>query len=199
MAERAQVTSVEAIESFRANLILYLKKARATAEEVSNGVVRTRVWLQNDQRRYWQREIRVRRQKLERAQQELLSANLSRLQEASAAQLLAVRRAQEAVREAEAKLSLLKRWDHELENRSEPLVKSVDQLRDYLASEMPRAVAHLTQVVRALEAYTGTAPPGGLTGSADSDESPDTRPNESSSPDQSPESGAADPSQGDLS
>src|ERR1051326_5682638 len=48
MPERAQVTSVEAIEAFRASLILFLSKARPTLEEVSGDVLRTKLWLQHD-------------------------------------------------------------------------------------------------------------------------------------------------------
>src|SRR5580765_2319480 len=116
MAQQAKVTSVEAIEAFRANLILYLSKARPTLEEVTSEVVRTRQWLAHDQRRFWQNELKVRHKKLERLQAELFSAMMSKLSEASAAQQMAVRKAQQAVREAEEKLGLLKSWDRELEN-----------------------------------------------------------------------------------
>src|SRR5207244_5684670 len=90
----------------------------------------------------------------------LFSAMMSKLAEASAAQQLAVRRARDAVREAEEKLTLLKRWDRELENRSEPLVKQIDQLHNYLTAHMPRAVAQLANVVKSLEAYADVAAPG---------------------------------------
>ena len=160
MADRARVTSVEAIEAFRARLIIFLTKARPTLEEVSNEVVRTRQWLQNDQRRFWETELRTRAKKYERAQAELLSATMSRLQQATAAQQMAVRKARDAMREAEEKLSLLKKWDRELDNRSEPLLKLVNQLHDYLVTDMPRAVAFLNQVLRALEAYAGVTLPG---------------------------------------
>src|SRR2546427_787527 len=111
MAEQAQVTSVEALESFRASLILFLSKARPTLEEVSNEVLRTRLWLQNDQRNYWERQMRLRARELERAKQELFSARLSKLQKATAAQEMALHRAQSAVAEAEEKQRLLKKGD----------------------------------------------------------------------------------------
>ena len=158
MAERAQVTSVEAIESFRASLILFLSKARPTLEEICSDVTRMRLWLQNEQRNRWQTELRLRRRELERAQAELFSARLSKLQHATAAQEMALHRAQAAVREAEAKLRLLKRWDHELENRAAPLVKLVDQLHGFLTKEMGHAVAYLAEVVKTLDSYAEVAP-----------------------------------------
>ena len=161
MPERAQVTSVEAIEAFRASLILFLSKARPTLEEVSGDVLRTKLWLQHDQRDYWEKQMKLRSRELERAQSELFSARISQLQVVNAAQELALHRAQRSVREAESKLRLLKKWDRELENRTDPLVKQVEQLHGFLTTEMVRANALLVEMVRTLEAYSQVAPSGG--------------------------------------
>lgn len=154
MADRAQVTSLEAIEAFRSDLIVYLSKARPALEEISNEVLRAKQWLQNDQRRQWEGEMKTRAKKLERAQAELFSVSMSKFQEVSAAQQLIVHRCKQAVEEAQGKLAMLKKWDRELDNRSEPLVKQVDQFQSFVATEMPRAIAYLGQVIKALEAYT---------------------------------------------
>ena len=164
MAERAQVTSFEAVESFRADLIVFLSRARAVLEEASDDVLRTRLWVQNDQRRLWENETRVRGGKLEEARAELFNARLSQFQESTLLQAMAVQRAERAVREAEAKLALLKKWGRDLENRTDPLVKQVTQLHGFLTIDMGRAVAYLVQVVKALEAYADVAPPGNSAG-----------------------------------
>ena len=158
MEQRAQVTSVEALESFRASLILFLSKARPTLEEVSNEVLRTTAWLQNEQRNYWDKQMRLRARELERAQQELFSARLSKLQKPTAAQEIALHRAQRAIREAEAKQQLVKKWSRDLENRTEPLLKQVAQLHGFLTKEMTQAVAYLAQAVKTLEAYAEAGP-----------------------------------------
>ena len=67
MPERAHVTSIDALESFRASLIIYLAKARPVLEEVAADVVRTRLWLENDQRTYWENQVRSRARKVEEA------------------------------------------------------------------------------------------------------------------------------------
>ncbi|MGA2684365.1 MAG: hypothetical protein ABSF51_04875 [Verrucomicrobiota bacterium] len=154
MAERAQVTSVEAIESFRASLLVFLGKVRPTLEEVSDEVMRLQFWLQNDQRRHWEKELRQRSLKLEEARQELFNAALSHLQEATALQHMAVQRAQRAVREAEEKLDLLKKWGRALEDRTAPMVKQVEEFHGFLTIDMGRAVAQLVQIVKALDAYS---------------------------------------------
>lgn len=157
MAEQAQITSVEAIESFRAALILFTSRARAALEEVSSEAQHTKQWLENDQRRRLEGELRRRAKKLEEAQQELFNARMSTFQDSTSLQQLAVQRAQRALREMEEKMARLKKWDRELENRSDPLVKQVEQLHNYLSAEMPRAVAQLAQIVRTLDAYAGIA------------------------------------------
>jgi hypothetical protein len=154
MAERAQVTSVEAIEAFRSALVVYLSKARPALEEIANEVGRAKQWLQNDQRRLWEGELKARGKKLERARAELFSVSMSKIQEVSSVQQLMVRRAEEAFDEAQKKIVMLKKWDRELENRSEPLVKQADQFQSFVTSEMPKAIAYLSQAIRALEAYT---------------------------------------------
>jgi hypothetical protein len=171
MADRAQVTSVEAIEAFRSALVIYLSKARPALEEMANEVARAKQWLQNDQRRKWEGEMKMRSKKLERAQAELFSVSMSKFQEVSSAQQLLVRRAKEACDQAQEKLTMLKKWDRELENRSEPLVKQVDQFQSFVTSEMPKAIAYLNNVIRSLEAYAEVR----MGGAGDASMPPETR------------------------
>jgi chromosome segregation ATPase len=158
---QAQITSVEAIEAFRANLILFISQARPALEEVSSDVMRSRLWLENEQRRFWENELRQRHKKLEQAQAELMTARLSDFQESTSLYQMAVRRAQSAVQQAEDKLRVLKRWNRDLENRAAPLLKEVEQLHSFLTAEMPNAVAYLAQVVKTLDTYAATGAPAG--------------------------------------
>ncbi len=153
MAQGANITSVDAISAFRAALIVFLSKARPLLEETSGEIIRMRQWLENDQRRYWENQMRLRGRKLEEARAELFNATLSKLQDASALQVMAVQRAERSMRECESKLNVVKKWSRELESRTEPLVKQTGQLQTYLTTDMPRAIAFLDQVIQALEAY----------------------------------------------
>jgi hypothetical protein len=148
------------IESFRAALILYTNQARNAVEEASSEVLRTKLWLENDLWRLLENELRIRAKKMEQAQQELFTARLSNFQEPTALLQMALHRAQRDVRETEEKLVRLKTWHREIENRSNPLVKQVEQLHYLLSVEMPKAVASLAQVVKTLDAYVGVALPG---------------------------------------
>jgi hypothetical protein len=71
---------------------------------------------------------------------------------------MAVQRAERAIRETESKLAAVKKWSRDLEGRTSPLVKQTEQYQTFLATEMPRAVAHLDGIVRALEQYTDLKP-----------------------------------------
>jgi hypothetical protein len=159
MADKAQVTSVEAIEAFRARLIVFLGQARPVLEEIGGELARTRLWLQNDQRAFWELERRRRERRLEDAKQELFNATISALPTGTAALLqMNVHRAQRAVQEAEAKLKLMHRWDSELDNHAAPLLKMTEQLHGFLATDMARAVACLDQTLKALDSYRNVAP-----------------------------------------
>jgi len=159
MAEQAHVSSIEAIESFRAKLIIYLSKARPTLEEVSADVVRTRLWLQNDQRTHWENQVRRQGKQLEQAQQALSSARLSSLGDATAAEQMAVQRARRAVEESEAKLKRLKQWNRNFDSRIQPLVREMEKLHTLLTHDMAQAIAYLAQTVKTLAAYTDIAAP----------------------------------------
>ena len=158
MPQRAIVTSVDALEAFRATLILYVSKARPTLEEVSAEVLRTRVWLENEQRTYWENQLRMRTRVLEQAQQALFGARLSNLRDESAAEVMAVHRAKRARDDAEAKLKTVKHWNREFDGRVQPLVKQMEKLHTILANDLTQAVVYLAQAVRTLDAYAGIKP-----------------------------------------
>jgi len=158
--QQAIVTSVEALEAFRSNLINYLSKARPALEEVSSDIHRAKIWLQSDQRRLWENELRKRGKKLEQAKNELFSAKISAISESSSVQFLAKQRAEREVNEAMAKMAMLKKWDSQLEGLADPLLRQVENVHDFMMTEMPRAVNYLTEIIKSLEAYSDVPQPG---------------------------------------
>ena len=168
MPTQAQITSVEAIQAFRAQLVVYLAQMRPALEEIGGEVQRTKSWLEDDRRRHWTLEMRRCTRKLEDAKQELFTASISKMGETTSFQQMAVQRAQREMRHVEEKMQILKKWDRELDNRAAPLVKQMEQLHGFLAVEMQRAVAYLDQMLTALEAYQSVAPPAAA-------KSPDTK------------------------
>ncbi|MEY2408107.1 MAG: hypothetical protein QOF48_777 [Verrucomicrobiota bacterium] len=163
MADKAHVTSVDALETFRANLVLYVSRARPTVEEVSSDVLRTRLWLQNDQRLHWEGQHRRRAKQLEQAQAALSGARLSDLRGDKTVEQNAVRKAKAALEEAEAKLKRLKQWTRDFDSQVQPLVKQLEKLHTVLSNDMLLANAYLTRAIDTLSAYAEMAPPSAAT------------------------------------
>jgi small-conductance mechanosensitive channel len=182
MAERANVTAVDAIEAFRSHLVIYLTKVRPAVEEVGTDVQRMQSWLDNDQRTHWEAEARRRARALEQTRAALFSANISKLRDGeTSAEQLAVQRAKAAFEEAEAKLRLLKHWRRDFEGQVQPLVKQVEKLQTIFANDLPKAIASLTETLRMLDAYaeathprdadSGSSPPSAAGAAASSPQS----------------------------
>lgn len=169
MPQKAHVSSLERIESFRASLLIFLSQARPALEEVSADVLRARTWLEDDQRTHWHNEIRRRRKYLEQAQQSLFTARLGMLRQETSAEQLLLQRAKRAVEEAEVKLRIVKKWNREYDGQVQPLLKQTEKLHSVLAHDMAKAVVYLTEVIKTLAAYAEShhaVSPAGTSGSA---------------------------------
>ncbi len=151
--ESAHVSSTEAIERFRARLIVHRDKVKPLLADASDEVSRTREWLL-DRRRFWEFETRRRKQLLDDARQAYFSARFSNLREVKTSELQAVQRAQRSLDEAEAKLAVIKRWTSSFEQQTGPLLKQVEQLRTINSTTLTRAEEYLRRVSAALDRYT---------------------------------------------
>jgi hypothetical protein len=157
MAERAQVSSTDAIEAFRASIVSYVAKARPVLEDAIDDVLRTRDWLEQDQRSHWENQLKRRRRAVEEAEQAVFSARISNLREVSTAETQALIRARRALAEAEEKLRAVRKWTRDFDNRVGPMVKQLEQARTMLGNTMPKAAAHLGSLLKTLDAYTNTS------------------------------------------
>jgi len=158
MSIQAKVTSIEALELFRSNLILFLNKARRAVDDVGDEVRRTRSWLQTDRRMFWEHEIRRRIKMLDQAQQELMTVRMSGHQEAVLVRQAAVHKAERGLRDAEERLRRVKQWNRDYDSVADPAVKRLEGLRQHLDLDLPKAVAFLANAQKALEAYSEEMP-----------------------------------------
>jgi DNA repair ATPase RecN len=153
MADQAKVASIDAIDTLRISISLFMERAEKALDEVGDAVRRTRTWVHDEQRSHWLAEKRRRERKLDQAEQELYSSRLSTLQNTSTEAQMHVRRAQHALEEAEQKLRVLKKWARDYDSTVEPLARRLDTLRDLVMTKYPKATVQLTQMIRTLEAY----------------------------------------------
>ena len=159
MGVQAKVTSVDALDAFRAALVIFLTKARGAVDTVRDRVRRTRNWLQQEQRTHWEGEIRRRQRQLDQAVQELYSARLTKMTGAIAIREAVVRKAKAAVEEGHQKLRNVKKWNQNFDAAADPLVKKLDGFRDYLDQVMPDAITFLYRAREILDAYAERSSP----------------------------------------
>lgn len=159
MSQQAKVTSVEALDAFRAALIIFQSKARRCLDDAGDELRRTRMWLQHEQRLHWENAVRKLRRELEAAEQELFSAKLSSLRDNISFQQNAVRKAKAALAHAEEKLRNTKGWSRNFEGVADPMAKRLDGLRQFLDFDLPKGTSFLVQAARTLDAYAESPAP----------------------------------------
>ncbi|MEM7010320.1 MAG: hypothetical protein AAF585_02450 [Verrucomicrobiota bacterium] len=150
---KANITNLDALDSFRSALIRFLEKAKISLDEVGDEVTRTRVWLNSEQSQYWKTEIRKYSRKLEDAQQALFSAELSEMRESSSFEQRQVQAMRSRLRNGEDKLRTVQKYSRNYDAAVEPLGKSVDRLRSFFEHEMPKAMLFLNNAIKALDDY----------------------------------------------
>ncbi|GAA5483877.1 hypothetical protein [Haloferula sargassicola] len=153
MAERAKVASIEALEDFRSSLVKYSQRTKSALDEVSSEMKRLREWLSYERRTGWEAEVRRGTRRLEQAEAELMTAEMSGLQDDLMSRKMAVKKAVRALEESTAKLEATKRWARNFDSVVAPALRPLDSLRDRVAGDLPKAIATLDGLVRALEAY----------------------------------------------
>lgn len=136
----------------------YLERTRATLDEIDAEVLRTRLWLETDQKNHLANQVRIRARQLEETRQARFSARLSAFRGEQSSRM-AVLRAERSLRDAEGKVVVLKKWHLQYGSRIEPLKKQLDRLRNVLDYDLPKAVAYLANMVKTLDEYAATPPP----------------------------------------
>jgi hypothetical protein len=154
MATHAKVTSIDALEAFRASLIVFLNKSHSAIDQAADDIRRTRSWIQLDRRSHWENEVRRRARNLAQAEQELLSARMAKALDNLTVQQMAVRRARQALEEAQDKMRKIKLWIRDFDGAVEPLAKGLNSLRGFLDHDMPQGIAYLSEIQKIMESYT---------------------------------------------
>lgn len=153
MGEQARVTSVEALETMRSGLIVFSSKALSVVDQIADEIRRTRAWVQQEQRRHWENEVKKRDRALVEAKQELLGVKMIGMIHNFSAQQAAVRKCSAALEEAETKLRHVKKWTRDFDAAAEPLTRSLENFRSVLARDLPEAAGVLLQAQKILDAY----------------------------------------------
>lgn len=163
-ATNARVTSIDALDDFRAKLLVYVTRARRLLDDVNDDVIRTRAWLQSDRLPYWKKQVWLKQKELAAADQELMTARLSDMPEAVQARRMVVNKCKAALSETEERLERVKKWLKQYGTAVEPKAKVVIQMRQVVDHDLAKAVAFLAQAASTLNDYAEirkAAPPAG--------------------------------------
>lgn len=153
MSDQAKVSSIDALEAFRADLIQYLEKVRVALENAEGDVRRTRTWLDVDRAGYWSRQLKQRQKMLDQAEAELYNVVLTSPRDSHTVQKMAVARAKRAIEEAEEKLRRIKHWRQAFDHRVIPVMRQMDPMFFVIGQHLPKGVQALTGMITALQAY----------------------------------------------
>ena len=159
MSNQAKVSSIDALEAFRAELIHYIEKARVALEDMTGEARRTRTWLDVDRTQHWSGQMKKLTKLLHQAEEELYSANLTNPHAANAIQKMAVARIRLKLDEAEAKMRVTKHWRQVYDNRSGPLLRQLEPMFFRVGQQLPKAVHSLGESIKALQAYAEAGRP----------------------------------------
>jgi hypothetical protein len=162
MGESARVESIEALEIFKRALWKFQEAANVAlgdAEAESHHVMR---WLENEQRSYWQDQIRKRQELVARASEAVRQKKLfkdstgktpSAIEEEKALQL-----AKRRLEEAEQKLMNVRRYTPLLQKEIQTYKGSVQRFATSVQADLPAAAHQLTALLIKLEEYVAIKP-----------------------------------------
>lgn len=162
MSQSARVESVEALDAFKTALARFGVTAQAALDTAASEIQRTLNWL-HDQLKHWQAEVRRRQEEVGRAKADLVQKRWSpdkRAGKGATEQEIALKRAEQRLSEAEAKVEAVRRWQRLLPEALKEYEGPTRQLAGMVGSDLRHFLALLDAKITALEEYAALAAPG---------------------------------------
>jgi len=163
MSRSAHVTSIEDLLPLRSALVRFAAQATDCLEMIQLHNHRVIDWLEHDRPAYWKDRVRrgwddvgTARSELERARLRNVGDREPPCREEKAALAAAKRR----LRYAEEKVKVVAQWGRKARHEVFEYDARSAQLLRTLESELPRSIAVLDRMIRALQAYAEVAKPG---------------------------------------
>lgn len=161
MGRAADVKSVGAVRAFKNDLLEYQTALRQTLEMLITEVRRGIQWLESDRKAYWPAQVRKASDAMAEAR-----INLQRCMLVSSSDELpscydenkALQRAKRRLVYTEQKVRVSKHWLHVALHEAEEFRARIARLQTTVDHELPRGVAMLENLARALEKYVGYSP-----------------------------------------
>ena len=156
MGRLAKVTSIDVIEHFAAAMTCFGEGAKTSLEGIDMEVRRALNWIQREQKDYWTQRIRrgwdevnIARKELERK----LMFYPGDDRPSAHDERLALEAAKRRLQLAQEKVEAVKRWSHRVQREVNEYIGAIQPLRAWMEFELPKALADLGRMARALEDY----------------------------------------------
>jgi chromosome segregation ATPase len=155
MSQSARVNSLDALKALHASLAHYGPEAQEALGAAEIEIRRVLEFL-HDQLKHWQRQVERRQEDVNRARADLAHARAIRQGERSGyvEQEIALRKAQNRLREAEEKMAVTKRWLLHLPQVINEYEGPARRLAGLLDADLKQGLAVLADKIAILEAYT---------------------------------------------
>ncbi|MBZ0172413.1 MAG: hypothetical protein K8E66_08545 [Phycisphaerales bacterium] len=156
MAEKARVHAIDAPARFRPALVKFIDECRTALISAEADTGRTISRIRADRSPFWKKQIRVRQDELNRAKTELIMKQAMRNPDEARSMVeerKAIDKARRRIAEAEEKMRACKDWTRKLEREQTKFQAQISVLRRALDTDMPRALAELDRISKALEEY----------------------------------------------
>lgn len=151
----ARVTNIDAIVAFRAAVVSFLDRGPAALGSLRQETHRTMLWLEQEQPRYWQEQLRRGYDKIASARSNLDACRMKTIaghRSACIEEQVALRKAKARVDYCLEQVDVTRRWALRREQADEFLGK-IAPLDRAFQQEVPTMVAVLERMILAIEAY----------------------------------------------
>lgn len=157
MGETAKISSIDALKSFRASLIIFRDVCRQGLAGAESEMLRAIKWLRNDQVGYWRAEQIKRAEKLRQAKSDLAQKKLYKTPVGGRYSYIdeekALAKAKARMEEADEKYENCRRWAKKLEDERALFKGQLQRLSYVVDLGIPKAVAYLDHLLDTLDAY----------------------------------------------
>jgi hypothetical protein len=167
MSQHARVHSIVMLKQLRSALATFAETASVALDEVSSEIQRTTAWLNEDRRRHWKNEVRLRTEqqvqaKLALKRKGIFDLALTGGRTSAIDEKKALAKAERRLQEARRRLARTQSWILRIDKELSDYRAATAGLTGAIDSDIPNARARLEKMVESLEAYVALAPPEAL-------------------------------------
>lgn len=153
----ARVHSLEALKKLKHALRRFQEIVNVALTDAESEMQRTSIWLETEQRTYWNAQLRKRHEAVEKAKQAVREKQLfkdaSGNRSSAVDEMKILQAAQRGLVEAERKVAAIKRSIPKMQKETQIFRGGVQRFASSVQSDLPIAVDKLDQMLAKLEAY----------------------------------------------